>query len=314
MSYQRLTLKERYQIQTYLDSCLSLRGIARKLKVSPSTISNEIAKCGIIYDAEVAQEITSQRNLSRRFGRYKIKGRLKVVIKQKLSMKWSPEQISGRLKFEGRDAISHQSIYRYIERDKSAGGRIFKHLRILRKQRKDRKSINWQPFYDSRQERTHISKRPKIVEKRRRLGDWERDLVFGKVNETLLLTMTDRVSRLNRLELIRKKCSKLVHKGTLKGLKFERVKSITNDNGKEFAMHKETSVKLKAPCYFARPYRSWERGTNENANGLLRQYFPRKTSMKGLTAKQVKQVERQLNNRPRKILGYKTPFEVHHGH
>jgi len=267
-----------------------------------------------VYIAEIAQQITEMRNLRRRSGEYKIKGLLRLHVKKKLEKKWSPEQICGRLLLESKISLSHQSIYRHIERDRAKGGKLVKHLRILRKQRKDRKSINWKPYPDPQRERVHISKRPKIVDKRKRLGDWERDLVFGKKNETLLLTMTDRVSRLARLELVKAKCSKLVHKATVKGLKYDHKRTMTNDNGSEFTMHKETSKRLKATCYFANPYRSWERGTNENMNGLLRQYFPRKRSMNKLTNRQLKIIEKQLNSRPRKTLGYKTPLEVHHGH
>lgn len=314
MSYRRLTLKHRYQIQAYLDSGLSGNEVAKKLKVSPSTISNERAKARPVYKAELAHQVTKNRNLKRRFGDYKITGLLTLHIRRHLEKKWSPEQISGRLLLERQFCLSHQSIYRHIERDKASGGRLFKHLRILRKQRKDRKAISWKPYPEQRKGRMHISKRPKIVDKRRRLGDWERDLVFGKANESLLVTMTDRVSRMARLELISAKCSKLVHQATVRGLKNDHIETMTNDNGLEFSMHKETSKRLKAICYFARPYRSWERGTNENMNGLLRQYFPRRSSMNKLTNRNVKHVEKQLNNRPRKILGYKTPFEVHNGH
>jgi IS30 family transposase len=312
MSYRRLTLKQRYQIQGYLDSGLSGSEIARRLKVAPSTISNEISKSTQVYIAEVAQQVTDERALRRRNGCFKIKNSLRVHVNRKLKSKWSPEQIAGRLKLKNGSTVSHQSIYRYIDRDKHEGGKLFKNLRILRKQRKDRKAISWKPFPDPRKERVHISERPKIVEKRKRLGDWERDLVFGKKNETLLLTMTERVSRMARIELVRAKCSKLVHVATIKGLKHDHIETITNDNGTEFAMHKETSKRLKATCYFARPYRSWERGSNENMNGLLRQYFPRKRSLKKFTTRQIKQVERQLNTRPRKILGFRTPLEVHH--
>jgi len=157
-----------------------------------------------------------------------------------------------------------------------------------------------------------IDDRPQVVEKRRRLGDVERDTMMGTWNGPFLLTVVDRTSRYAKIAWIRRKCSTLVHQATVNLLRNEPVQTITNDNGTEFSKHRLTTKALGAQVYFSRAYRSWERGSNENLNGLLRQYFPRRMNLGNVTRAQIKHAEHQLNNRPRKCLGYRTPSEVHH--
>lgn len=303
MGYRRLAPRDRYQLEAYFQSELGVREISRRLKVAPSTISRELRRGAGGYSAEAAQADAELKRRTRADGRLKIKGGLEAKIVSRLRADWSPEQIAIDL-----GEISHQSIYRHIKRRRTD---LRVHLRILKKQRKDRAKTNWQRSPEPLGNREFIDQRPKIVERRVRLGDLERDTVLGKVNSTRLLTIVDRRSRLIRIALIEKKCSRLIHRETLRLLKNEKVHTITNDNSTEFARHEETAHALGAKVYFSKAYRSWERGTNENMNGLLRQYFPRRSEIGTPTRAYLRKIERRLNTRPRKCLGWKTPLQVH---
>lgn len=312
MSYRRLALGDRYQIQAFLASGQSYREVARQLGRSASTISREVGRLkSKDYSAGLAQRASEEC----RQGRYekirKIKASLELYVRRRIEQDWSPEQISGRLRYGlAEQTPSHPTIYEYIERDKLNGGKLWKHLRILRKQRKDRKKPNWCE-YRRMPDRQMISDRPAIVENRDRIGDFERDLVHGKFNKAALLTIVDRTSRLVKLGVVGKKSSDEVHRQTVRLLRGQVVHTLTNDNGTEFARHKQTAHELKAEVYFANSYSSHQRGTNENTNGLLRQYFPRRRPIEAHSKREIKRIENLLNNRPRKCLGYKTPLEVH---
>lgn len=308
-NYHRLAHAERYQIEALVNSGLGVREIARQLNRSPSSICREVRRLAGSYRAEVAEEQSQVLRKRPRFDLRKIRGSLKTYVHDKLNLDWSPEQISGRLRCENEDVgVSHQTIYRYLKREKEFGGVLWRHLRILRKQRKD-KFPRWKP---TRLEgRTLIADRPAIVEKRQRVGDFERDTVEGKRGRSLLLTAVDRTSRFSKIAWIEKKCSYLTHEKTVQCLKDEFVRSITNDNGTEFSQHQSTADQLGTKIYFSRAYRAWERGTNENFNGLLRQYFPKKKDIGVVSEEEIQRIEDLLNNRPRKYLGYKTPKEVH---
>jgi transposase, IS30 family len=312
VEYHRLTPEDRYQIEALLQSGMSIRAVSRQLKRAPSTICRELKKSSDqIYRAQLASVETQRRLRSRFEDRYLICGRLEKHVRRKLKLDWSPEQIAGRMKINGViNLISHQSIYRYIERRKKMRDPLFLHLRILRKERNDRKKPQWRPNKEHQFPKTQITERPEVVELRNRLGDYERDTVYGKINGAMLLTIVDRTSRLSKLALIRKKTSKLVHQATLRLLKNEPLHTITNDNGAEFSSPDRTEKALNTKIYYSQSYRSWQRGTNENTNGLIRQYFPKETPIvESLSL--VKRIERRLNSRPRKCLGYKTPHEVH---
>ena len=311
MSYRRLTLGDRYQIQAHLQSGLSCREIARNLGVNPSTITRETAKVAGKYCAVKAQEVAKNLGLKRRAGKFKITNELEFTVRAKLKLDWSPDQVCAHLKMENLQTVSVQSIYRYVSRDKAARGELWKHLRILRKQGKDRKVPTWKPGWTNISRRTDIIERPSLVKQRSRLGDVERDLVLGKANGPALLTIVDRRSRLVRIVRVENKCAEEVHWATVEALQGQMIYTITNDNGSEFANHYFTAKELRCEVYFSRPYRAWERGTNENMNGLLRQYFPRKKPLNHVTLERIKEVEDLLNTRPRKCLGYKTPLEVH---
>jgi len=312
--YHRLTREERYQIEALLNSGLSLRQMAQQLNRAPSTLSRELAKskANQTYSAGFADNRSQEQRRKPRYSLRKIRGELETYIREKILLDWSPEQIVGRRRqLRMSPSICYQSIYRYIERDKKRWGSLWSHLRVLRKKRKDRKSPHWRPFTAGLPPRTMIEERPKIVEARRRLGDYERDTLLGKAHRSLLLTIVDRTSRLLKLAWLPKSTSHFVHEATVGLLKKETVKTITNDNGHEFARHPETARALKAAIYFSHSYRAWERGTNENTNGLLRQYFPRKKDIAQPPAKELRRIEYLLNTRPRKCLGFKTPLEIH---
>lgn len=315
MEYHRLTLQDRYHIEALFNSGLSLREIANKLGHHASTISREIKrnKPPFLneYKAEIARNFSLQRGVSRHWKKIKIRGETEAYVREKIAQDWSPEQIAGRMRLEKRkDRISYCTIYRYLQRDKVNGGYLWKRLRVLRKQRKDRKNPSWKPTVYM-PERIFIKDRPKIVDERKRLGDYERDTLLGKAGGALCLTIVDRTSRLLKLALLPKKCCELVHEATIACLKNEPVKTITNDNGSEFARHYNTAYDLKAQIYFSRAYRAWERGTNENLNGLIRQYLPKHKPIEILSDEDINRIEVLLNTRPRKCLGYKTPFEIH---
>jgi IS30 family transposase len=311
VKYRRLTEGERYQIEALLSSGRSIRSIASQLRRSPSSVSREVKRAPSKKFSAKRAELRSkalrhQSNLKNR----KAKGEAEKYIREKILLDWSPEQIAGRMKFEQRkDKVSLHTIYRYLERDKRLDGELWKHLRFLRKGNYYKRVPKGQRLRRI-QDRIMIEKRPKVVEKRTRLGDYERDTVLGKFNGSVLLSIVDRCSMRLHLSILEKKCCVLAHKATVRQLKNSHVRTITNDNGGEFTRHKETAKKLKAKIYFARPYHSWERGTNENINGLLRQYFPRKTDIGRVPGKKIRYIESLLNNRPRKTFGFKTPIEV----
>ena len=311
MNYHRMTPADRYRIEGYLQSDLSIRAIARKLNRSPSSISREIKS--FERNGRYRAEFAINKSVKLRWKnkrRFKIHSRLKKLVTEKILIDWSPAQISAWLKTKDI-ALSKQTIYRFIEREKKTDNTLTKHLRILRKERQDRKKPAWKPPSERLTKRTWIDERPKIVNKRSRLGDFERDTVFGKINGPLLLTLVDRTSRYAKIEWVEKKCSILIHEATVRALKNEVLHTITNDNGTEFVKHEMTAEALKTKIYFSRAYRSWERGTNENFNGLLRQYFPRRKCIGRPTRRELDRIEKLINSRPKKVLGWKTPLEVH---
>jgi len=314
VQYRRLTLGECYQLEALLARKIGIREIARQLERSPSTISREIdrsTKDPCPYRAERSYQVRVQRKHQSKYCLQVIQGPLEHDVRSKIALDWSPEQIAGRLAMDRKcKVVSYQTIYRFIRRDKVRGGTLWKHLRIRRKTCSGMANLHYRlkKLYPGR---TMIDERPQEVEKRKRLGDYERDTVLGTHNGTLLLTIVDRTSRLLKLGWLPKKSSELTHALTVKLLQGEPVQTITNDNGSEFARYQQTARALETHVYFSRAYRSWERGTNENTNGLLRQYFPRKKDIGMPSPKKIKAVERLINERPRKCLGFQTPFEVH---
>jgi IS30 family transposase len=226
-----------------------------------------------------------------------------------LRQDWSPEQVSGWLKTQERKSVSHEWIYQHILADKHSGGDLYRHLRC-QKQRRKRYGC-----YDRRgtlPNRVSIDKRPEIVNSRQRLGDWEVDTVIGKGQQQAIVTLTERKSRLALIRKVDQRTAQAVKDAILVLLQPLKAQThtLTSDNGKEFALHQQIAEQLQATFFFSHPYSAWERGANENMNGLLRQYFPKVQSFKTVTDDQITFAMHRLNNRPRKTLAFRTPFEV----
>jgi transposase, IS30 family len=224
-----------------------------------------------------------------------------------LRQQWSPAQIAGRLKLEDQLSVSHQRIYQHIYADEHGGGILYRHLRCqkVRRQRDGR--------YDRRahcQDHRSIEQRPKIVDAKRRRGDWEADTIIGRNHQQAIVSLVERKSKLTQLEKVTRNTAELVGQAVREQWQPLTVHRITSDNGREIAQHQSIAHQLKADFHFAHPYSSWERGLNENTNGLVRQYFPKKSDFSKITDREIKEAVERLNNRPRKTLGYKTPNEV----
>jgi len=312
MNYQQLTCEERYQISTALKCKKTNPEIGVLMDRHRSTIWRERNRNsgGRGYRPKQAQEKTMARRQDRVYAE-KLTPELEAVIREKLALQWSPEQIGGRLTVEGHESLCPETIYRFIKRDRDEGGSLWINLRRSNRRRKKRFGT-----VESRgqiKDRTSIEDRPQIVEKRKRIGDFERDTVIGKGHKGVLLTIVDRVSKKVFIGKIGKKTAALAHGKTLKLLAGQSIHSLTNDNGKEFAQHKKTAKELNTQIFFTHAYSSQERGTNENTNGLIRQYFPKSMDLRSVTVKEIKRVVNLLDLRPRKNLGYRTPLEVHLG-
>jgi IS30 family transposase len=308
MAYAQLTQEQRYQIYALLKTEHSQSKIAKVVGVHNSTISREITrnkgKRG--YRPKQAHQKALKR---RRKARPRIQVEVWEMVAEKLRQEWSPEQISGWMLKHHDISISHEWIYQYIFTDKRTGGALYKHLRCQKKRRKRYGS------YDRRGKlpnRTSIDDRPDVVDQRQRLGDWEIDTVIGKRHRGALVTLTERKSRLSLLKRVDTRQADVVSQATISLLEpfADQVHTITGDNGKEFANHETIAERLNADFFFAHPYAAWERGSNENMNGLVRQYFPKKTDFSTILDEDVETVMYKLNHRPRKCLDFFTPFEV----
>lgn len=308
--YRQLTQEERYQISALTQLGHTQRQIAQEVGRSPSTVSRELRRNKGIdgYQAETAQRVSDQRR-QQAHKHHKRIPELIAWVEARLKDDWSPEQIAGSLKASDYPLVSHEWIYRHIERDKQAGGDLYKHLRHRCK--RYRKRYGSQERRGQIIGRVGIEERPGIVDDRSRVGDWEGDTVRGK-GRSALVTLVERKS----LQVVIQKVKRATAEKTAAaivsrlGAVAELVATITFDNGKEFAYHGQIAEALGCDAYFARPYHSWERGTNENLNGLIRQYFPKGTDFDLVTDEEIAEVERKLNLRPRKRLGYQAPIEV----
>jgi len=312
MKYQQLTLTKRYQITALIKLGLNQKEIAKELKVHPSTICRELKRNNDKirgYSAEIAQ-IKSSKKHTQKHKRCAMTKVIEKYIRSKLKNDWSPEQISGRLQRDKNISIHHETIYRFIYQNKSNGGLLYKYLR--HKNKKYHKRSNDYQARGTIIGRVMIDKRPKVVEEKSRIGDWEIDTVVGKDHKGFLVTVVDRKSKFTIIKYVASKHAEVVTEALIEMLTPMKgiTKTITSDNGKEFAYHKQVSDKLNTDFYFANPYHSWERGLNEHTNGLIRQYLPKKSVFTGVTKEQITMIQNKLNHRPRKILKYKTPYEV----
>ena len=309
MNYTQLTQEERYQIYALLKAGHTQTEIAMILKRHKSTISREIRRNSGLrgYRPQQAQRLTDERKMSKAHTR--IDGSIWANIIHLLRKDWSPEQISLWLKEELGISISHEWIYQFVLQDKLSGGNLYRHLRCQKQRRKRYGSYNRRGQLIGR---ISIDERPSIVDQRQRIGDWELDTIIGKGHQQAIVSLTERKSRYTLIRKVKRKTAESVSKAIIHLLKplLHHVKTLTSDNGKEFANHKAIAQALNADFYFAHPYASWERGLNENTNGLIRQYFPKSKNFTSITQKQINQVMDKLNNRPRKCLGIKTPNQV----
>ena len=308
--YTHLTQYERYHFSALLRSGKSISSISKQLGRDKSTLYREVHRNkglrGYRPHQAHARALYRLKNSHRHI---KITQKVIRKVEKFLRCSWSPEQICGYLRERGL-FISHESIYQHILKDKKVGGSLYKFLRCQRKRKKRYGTSR----FDKRgqiKNRVSIDKRPKIVDKKSRIGDLEGDLMIGGNHKGALVTLVDRCSKKTRIVKIESKRSEAVFHAISKALKGEIVHTITLDNGKEFSCHEKISENTGCKVYFAHPYSSYERGLNKNTNGLIRQYFPKRTDFRKITQKDVKRVEVFLNNRPRKSLGFLSPNEFH---
>ncbi len=312
MTYRQLTSEERYMLAALRRQGLNRAEIARLLGRHRSTVCRELGRNSTRadgrYRASTAQERTNgRRSRSRRNQRFSAADF--ALVEQLLCRQWSPEQVAGHLRRLGLLSVSHETIYRHVWRDKREGGTLYTHLRGARKRRRKRYGA-----YDSRGRlagKRLISERPAEVESRGRVGHWEAATVAGSGSRDCVVTLVERQTGLVMIGKLgdrtaaglSRRVTRLVRRH---GGAFE---TVTADNGTEFHDYQRIEGLTGVAFYFARPYHSWERGSNENANGLIRQYLPKGMSMAGLTQHQCNAIARRLNTRPRKRLGFRTPLE-----
>jgi IS30 family transposase len=311
-TYKQLTREQRYQIYILLKVGHNQTEIARCIKVHKSTICRELRRNRGMkgYRPKQAQQFAWNR---RKKTKYRIQASTWILIEAAIRQEWSPEQVSDWLKDNHDLRISHEWIYQYILMDKHAGGDLHRHLRCQKKRRKRYGSHNRRGILKNR---VSIDERPAIVDTRQRLGDWEVDTIIGKGHRHAIVSLVERKSRLALMRKVENKTAQAVADAVIELMKLlpVRTHTITADNGKEFADHERIAKVLNTDLYFAHPYSSWERGTNENTNGLIRQYFPKKRSFVTITQQEIEFVMDRLNNRPRKCLGFKSPNQVFFNH
>lgn len=306
----RLDRDERYQIFAMLAAGFTKKAIADKLGRSPSTICREIKRNSgaKTYNPEKAHGKAVLRAKTKP-KHSKLTSKITSKIDEKIRLRWSPEQISGYYKSNGENMVSHETIYQHIWLDKLYGGNLYTYLR---RSGKRKKTYGKRDLRGHIKNRVSIDERPSIVNENIEFGHWEIDLVVGSGHKGFLVTAVERISKNTLIGYSLKKDASSVSKELIAMLKpiKDSVKTITADNGKEFAEHEKVAKALNAGYYFAHPYRSCERGLNENTNGLIRQYFPKGADLRNLNKKDIRRVARMLNQRPRKTLGYKTPSEM----
>ena len=310
MPYHQITLAERHTLSVLRKQGYSNARIARMMGRHRSTIGREVRRnCRKDggYRHLVAQEKTNgRRRRSRRNSQFGAAewGLIETLVRDK----FSPEQISGWLKLLELFEISHQTIYRRVKQDRKRGGTLWQHLR---------QPVRYRKRYGTPEKRgrlagkRHISERPPSVESRVEIGHWEMDLIIGQPDQHCMVTLVERVTGASLIGKLRCRQAATVNRRVIDlilshpGL----FKTITVDNGPEFHGYAEIELATGVTIYFATPYASWERGTNENTNGLIRQYVPKRTSMKRLSQRHCDAIARALNNRPRKRHGFRTPLD-----
>jgi IS30 family transposase len=314
MRYHQLTPEERYMISALRRQGIHQAEIARNLGRHRSTISRELTRNSARYDGHYRPSIAVERTSGRR-SRSRKKSQFGPndwqQVLELLHQDWSPEQISGHLRAQRTLSISHETIYRHVKRDRRRGGLLFKHLRFSKKR--------WRKLYRSRDSRGRlpgkrmIDQRPAAIETRKQIGHWEIDTVMGRYGtKPCIVTLVERKTGYSMIGKLCARTKDAANRRILKLIKRrpELFETITADNGTEFHGYEDIEQVTDVQFYFARPYHAWERGTNENTNGLIRQYLPKGMSMEALTQSQCDAIADKLNNRPRKRHGYKTPAQL----
>jgi IS30 family transposase len=316
--YKQLSQSERENIANLLSEGHSLGDIAKELGRNKSTISRELAR----NSAPQHQRYTPCRAHARACDRKTTANtheRLKndfirQYVKDGLEKGWSPEQISGRIRIDYPGySINHEAIYQYIYHPRNPHRLEMIHLLRRAYKKRKTKGIGRKERKTKIPNRIPIDARPQSVENRRRYGHWEGDSLISRKSKAALNTLAERKSRLALITKLPRKGAAETNKAIisrLKKLPANGRQTLTLDNGTENAKHEQLSARLGIKCYFAHPYSSWERGTNENINGLIRWYLPKGTDFSKITPEQIARIEYLLNSRPRKCLGYKTPLEV----
>ena len=313
MGYLQLTHGERYVIARMRARAKSLREISRCLGRSVSTISREVQRNACPHDGfyrahKAHSRAMVRRAKSRKNSQYGLQEWAQV--RAQLKRWWSPKQISGRRRLKKRRSISHETIYRYVRRDRSRGGQLWREMRIMSKVGRKRRGS---PATRGRLlGKRSISERPPEVDAKQEIGHYEGDTVMGSDQRHCILTLVERVTGLVVIKKLmartKEQASSALARAII-GLK-GKIKTITLDNGTEFHDYESVEKQLGVKFYFARPYHSWERGANENTNGLIRQYLPKGMCMKSLTQAECNRIAKELNDRPRERLGFRTPAEV----
>ena len=314
MNYNQLTENERYQIDAMNKAGHSQKETAELLGRSASTISRELRRNRVLrgYRPAEAQRLSQARRREAHKARKitaEVRGWIATLIRQELS----PRQVVDYLARHKHLSLHHETVYRLIYEDKAAGGALYTHVRVASRPYRKRYG-----HYDRRgklKNRVDSDERPAIVASRGRIGDWEGDTVMGQGGKSALLTMVERKTLYTVIIRLTGKQSAPLAKAAIEGMEALKAKilTITLDNGLEFAGHEVIAQGLGADIYFAHPCASWERGINENTNGLIRQYFPKGTDFNEVSDEQIKQVMDRLNNRPRKTRGSRSPNELFMG-
>lgn len=311
MGYKHLTEVQRSQIQVLKSMGHTQQTIAEEVGVHPSTISRELKRnTGLRgYRYQQAHRFATQRCHEANIGPYKMTASVVSWIESRiLESQWSPEQISGLLS-ANQMFISHTTIYKHIWTDRTLGGTLYKQLRHRGKK------YNYKSGSKSGRgcipNRIDISKRPRVVDKKQRIGDWEGDTIIGKAHRGAIVSLVDRKSKFTLLKLVADKSASSVTSALIALFSNQHLKhTVTFDNGKEFSSHEHLNKETGVQCFFAQPYHSWERGLNEHTNGLVGQYLPKQTDFTKVDECLVREIQEKLNNRPRKVLGWRTPNEV----
>ena len=302
MSYKHIIQEERYQIYALKKAGMSQSKIAEVIGRSPSTISRELKRNMGLRGYRPSQAQVKS-DLRRALNARRIDAATWSFAREKLLEEWSPEQISGHAN------ISHETVYQRIYADKRHGGLLWKQLRCQKQRKKRYGKLDRRGMIPNR---LSMDARPSIVEARSRVGDWEADTIIGKQHKMAIVSLVERKTGSTLIQRVQRKTAEEVSTAMIRLMQplKAHVTSITSDNGREFAGHEAVTTQLAADFYFAHPYASWERGTNENTNGLIRQYFPKDRDFRTMTDEEIDTAMRRLNHRPRKRHGFKSPYQV----